>query len=122
MRVSRDVVFDKLASWYLPQSPTLIHTIPNSEDEDSEAELHLNEEEIKALALLSSLSSSWEVFCTMLTNRSPKLTLDEAIGTILSKDIWHKSMGLTIDNNVEAHFSAQRSSKKFSCGLDLLRH
>ena len=65
------------------------------------------EEEIKALALLSSLPPSWEIFCTTFTNNSPKLRLDEPIRTILSKDIWPRSMGLTIDDNAEAHFSGE---------------
>ena len=33
-------------------------------------------EEVKALALLSSLPRSWEVFCTTFTNNCPKLNLD----------------------------------------------
>ena len=41
------------------------------------------EEEIKALTLLSNLPVSWEVFCTMFMNCSPKLALDKAIGSIL---------------------------------------
>ena len=45
------------------------------------------EEEIKVLALLSSLPTSWEVFCTTVTNSSTKLTLDEAIGVVLSKEL-----------------------------------
>ena len=49
VRVSRDVVFDKSASWFLPLSPTPIHSIPNSNDEDIEAEFLLDEETIKAL-------------------------------------------------------------------------
>ena len=65
------------------------------------------EEESKALALLSSLPPSWEVFCTSFANNSPKLTLDEAIKTILSEDIRHRSMGLTVDDNAEAHFLAE---------------
>ena len=65
------------------------------------------EEEIKALALLSRLLTSWEVFCTTFTNSSLKLTLDEAIGTILSEDIQQRSMGLSIEDNAEAHFSIE---------------
>ena len=38
------------------------------------------EEESNALALVSSLPSSSEVFCTMITNNSTKLMLQEAIG------------------------------------------
>ena len=63
------------------------------------------EEEIKVLALLSSLPTSWEVFCTTVTNSSTKLTLDEAIGVVLSKELWIKLMGLTIDDSAVAHFS-----------------
>ena len=63
------------------------------------------EEEIKALALLSSLSASWEVFYTTVTNSSPKLTLDETIGIVLSEDIRRRSMGLTINNSTEAYYS-----------------
>ena len=37
------------------------------------------EEEVKALALLSSLPASWEVFCTSFANNCPKLNLDETI-------------------------------------------
>ena len=64
------------------------------------------EEEIKALALLLSLLTSWEVFYTTATNGSMKLMLDEAIKQILLEDLQRKSMGLTIDDNVDAHFSA----------------
>ena len=35
------------------------------------------EEEVKALALLSSLPASWEVFCTTYANSRPILNLDE---------------------------------------------
>ena len=49
---------------------------------------------------------SWEVFCTNFSNNLLMLTLDEAIGVVLSKELWRKSMGLTIDDNVEAHFSS----------------
>ena len=45
------------------------------------------DEEIKALALLPSLPTSWDVFCTTITNGSSKLTLDEAIMMILAEDI-----------------------------------
>ena len=65
------------------------------------------EEEIKALAVLLSLPASWEVFYAMFTNSSLKLSLDEAIGTILSGDIRRRLMGLCIDDSVEAEFSAQ---------------
>ena len=45
------------------------------------------EEEIETPALLSCLWASWEVFCTTITNRSLKLTLEETIETIFSEDI-----------------------------------
>ena len=38
------------------------------------------EEEVKALALLSSLPTSWEVFFMTFTNNFPKLNLDKTIG------------------------------------------
>ena len=63
------------------------------------------EEEVKALALLSSLPASWEVFCTTFANNCPKLNLDETIGQVLTEDIRRKSMGLTIDESAEAHNS-----------------
>ena len=49
VQVSRNVIFDESASWYLPPSPTPINSIPNSEDVASEAEIPLDEEEIRAL-------------------------------------------------------------------------
>ena len=64
------------------------------------------EEEVKALARLSSLPVSWEVSCTTFANSCPKLNLDEAINQVLTKDIRRKSMGLTIDNeSAKAHNS-----------------
>ena len=48
---------------------------------------------------------SWEVFYTNFSNNLLMLTLDEVIGVVLSKELWRKSMGLTIDDNVDAHFS-----------------
>ena len=72
-------------------------------------------EEIKALALLLSLLTSWEVFYTTATNGSMKLMLDEAIKQILLEDLQRKSKGHTIKNNAEAHFladMAQRASRK----------
>mgnify|MGYP000099517780 CR=1 FL=1 len=48
--------------------------------------------EIKALALLSSFSMSWEVFCTTITNSSTRPMLDEAIRHILLEDLQGKSM------------------------------
>ena len=69
------------------------------------------EEEIKALALLLSLPANSEVFCMPVMNSSPKLTLDETTGTILSKDIRQRSMGLSIDNSAEAHFSGESTQR-----------
>ena len=65
------------------------------------------EEDVKALALLSSLPASWEVFCTTFANNYSKLNLDEAISQVLTKDIRGKSMGLTINESVEAHNSTE---------------
>ena len=61
------------------------------------------EEEVKTLALLSILPENWEVFCTIFANNCPKLNLDETIDQVLTKDIWQKSMGITIDDSAEAH-------------------
>ena len=44
-RVSRDVVFDESASWYLPPTPDL-DSNPSTDDEVSEAEMPPNEPEI----------------------------------------------------------------------------
>ena len=44
-RVSRDVVFDESASWYLPPTPDL-NSNPSSDDEVSEAEMPPDEPEI----------------------------------------------------------------------------
>ena len=49
VRISRDVVFDDWALWYLHLSPTPINSIPNSEDEIYEAEMPLDKEEIDTL-------------------------------------------------------------------------
>ena len=49
VRVSRDVVFDESASWYLPSPPTLDNSIPISEDEVSEAEMPLDKGDIGSL-------------------------------------------------------------------------
>ena len=65
------------------------------------------EEEVKALALLSSLPASWEVFCTTYANSRPILNLDETTGQVLTKDIKEKSMGLAIDESAEAHHSTE---------------
>ena len=72
------------------------------------------EEEVKALALLSSLPASWEVFCTTFANNCPKLNRDETIGQVLTEDIRRKSMGLTIDESAEAHNSTE-SIDRFNC-------
>ena len=61
------------------------------------------EKEVKSLALPLSLPESWEVFCTTFGNNCPKLNLDETIGQVLTEDIRRKSMGLTIDDSIEAH-------------------
>ena len=47
--VSQDVVFDELASWYVPSNLTPNNSIPNFDDEVGEAEMPLDEEEIRAL-------------------------------------------------------------------------
>ena len=65
------------------------------------------EEEIKALALLSSLLASWKVFYMKFTNSSEKQTMDETIRMILSEDIQRRSMELSIDDSLEAHFSLE---------------
>ena len=46
--MSRDVVFDKSASWYLPSTPTP-NSNPRFEDEVSEVEMPLHEHEIGVL-------------------------------------------------------------------------
>ena len=46
--VSRDVVFDESASWYLPPTPDL-NSNPSSDDEVSEAEMPLDERETETL-------------------------------------------------------------------------
>ena len=69
------------------------------------------EEEVKDLALLSSLPASWEVFYTSFVNNYPNLSLDETIGQVFTKDIWQKLMGLTIDNSVEAHHSTELAER-----------
>ena len=65
------------------------------------------EEEVNALALLSSLPAGSEVFCTTFVNICPKLNLDETIGQVQTEDIWRKSMGLTIDDSYEVHHSIE---------------
>ena len=46
-------------------------------------------------------SSIWTL--TMMNNIN-NLTLDEIVKHILLEDFWRKSMGLIVDENVEAHF------------------
>ena len=58
-------------------------------------------EELKALALLLSLSPSWEVFYTTFTNSSTRLNLNETIGQILKEDIRRKSMGLIVNESTK---------------------
>ena len=65
------------------------------------------EEEVKALAVLSSPPASWEVFCTTFANNYSKLNLDETIGQVVIEEIRRKSMGLTIDESAEAHNSTE---------------
>ena len=62
---------------------------------------------MKALALLSSLLASWEVFCTTFANNCLKLNLDETINQVFTEEIQRKSMGITIDDSVEAHNSTE---------------
>ena len=45
-RVSRNVVFDEFVSWYLPPIPDL-NSNPSSDDEVREAEVSLDEPEIR---------------------------------------------------------------------------
>ena len=47
-RVSRDVVFDESASWYLPPTPDL-NSNPSSEDEVSKDEMPPDEREVETL-------------------------------------------------------------------------
>ena len=63
------------------------------------------EEEVKALALLSSFLASWEVFYTAFANSRSILNVDEMIGQVLTDDIQWKSMRLTVDESAEAHHS-----------------
>ena len=65
------------------------------------------EGKVKALALLSSLSTSWEVFCMTFANSCPNLNVDETIRQVPTKGIQRKSMGLTIDESTEAHYSTE---------------
>ena len=50
--MSRDVVFDESASWYLPPTPDL-NSNPSSDDEVSEAEMPLDEPEIETESPIS---------------------------------------------------------------------
>ena len=49
VRINRDVVFEELASLYLPSSPTSNNSIPISEDDVNEAEMPQDQEEIRSL-------------------------------------------------------------------------
>ena len=49
VRISRDVVFDESASWYLPLPPIPYHSISNSDEDVSEADLPPRDEQIRAL-------------------------------------------------------------------------
>ena len=62
--------------------------------------------------MLSELSSQKgstlkKIFCTTFANKCPKMNLDETIGQVLTEDIRQKSMGITIDDSVEAHNSTE---------------
>ena len=61
------------------------------------------EEQVKSLALLWSLPTSSEVFYMTFVNKYPKRNLAETIDQVLTKDIWRKSMGITIDDSAQAH-------------------
>ena len=67
-------------------------------------------EEVKALALLSSLPVSWDIFCTTVTNGSVKLTLDDTLGQVLSEELRRKSLGLSVEDTAEAHYSEETSA------------
>ena len=69
------------------------------------------EEEVKALALLSSLPTSWEVFCTTFANSCPKLNLDEVIGQVLTKDIRRQLVGIIINDSAKAHNSTESNNR-----------
>ena len=66
-------------------------------------------EQVKALALFSSLLVSWEVFCTTFANNCLEMNLDKTIGQVLTEDIRQKSMGLIIDKSAETHNSTGQS-------------
>ena len=68
------------------------------------------EEEVLALALLSSLSVSWEVFYMTFVNSCPNLNIDETIEQVLTKGFRRKSIGLTIDELAKAHHSVEYGS------------
>ena len=69
------------------------------------------EEEVKALALLSSLPEIWVVLCTTFANIRPNLNLEETVSQVLTEDIWRKSMGLTIDELGEAHYLTEPTER-----------
>ena len=74
---------------------------------DNRVEIHSIDDNPEALALVSSLLVSWEVFCTPFANSRLKLNLEKTIGQVLIEDIRRKSMGLTIDESAEAHNSTE---------------
>ena len=57
-RVSRDVVFDESASWYLSPTPDL-NSNPSSDDEVSEVEMPLNERERDPRREFDFISAKW---------------------------------------------------------------
>ena len=84
------------------------------------------DEEVKALALLSSLPASWDVFCTTITNGSAKLTLDDTLGQELSEELRRKSLGLSVEDTAEAHYSEETSTSgrvrnRTHCGQTISR-
>ena len=68
------------------------------------------DEEVKALALLSSLPASMDVFCTTVTNGLAKRTLDDMLGQVLSEELRRKSLGLSVEDTAEAHYSEETST------------
>ena len=68
------------------------------------------DEEVKALSLLSSLQTSWDGFYMTVTKGSSKLTLDDTRGLVLPKELRRKSMGLSLEETTEAHYSEETST------------
>ena len=58
---------------------------------------------MKALALLSSLPTSWEVFNMTMSRSSSKLILDDTIGMVLFEELGRKSMVLFVNDTIEAY-------------------